>query len=83
VRFKHVDGHVGYPEGAPYDGIMVTASATHVPEALKQQLKVGGRMVLPVGTDNQWLYVIDRDETGFTEKRCAGVHFVPLLPGLA
>jgi protein-L-isoaspartate(D-aspartate) O-methyltransferase len=83
VRFKHVDGHVGYPEGAPYDGIMVTASATHVPEALKQQLAVGGRMVLPVGTDNQWLYVIDRDEKGFTEKRCAGVHFVPLLPGLA
>ena len=83
VRFKHVDGHEGYPEGAPYDGILMTASATHVPEALKQQLAVGGRMVLPVGTDEQWLHVIDRGEKGFTEKRHAGVHFVPLLPGLA
>ena len=83
VRFKHVDGHEGYPEGAPYDGILMAASATHVPEALKEQLAVGGRMVLPVGTEQQWLYVIDRDEKGFTEKRHAGVHFVPLLPGLA
>ena len=83
VRYKHVDGHDGYPEGAPYDGILMTASATHVPQALKEQLAVGGRMVLPVGTEQQWLYVIDRDAKGFTEKRHAGVHFVPLLPGLA
>ena len=83
VRYKHVDGHDGYPEGAPYDGILIAASATHVPQALKEQLAVGGRMVLPVGTEQQWLYVIDRDEKGFTEKRHAGVHFVPLLPGLA
>ena len=83
VRYKHVDGHEGYPEGAPYDGILMAASATHVPDALRQQLAVGGRMVLPVGVDDQWLYVIDRDEKGFTEKRCAGVRFVPLLPGLA
>ncbi len=83
VRYKHVDGHEGYPEGAPYDGILMAASATHVPDALKQQLAVGGRMVLPVGTEQQWLYVIDRDEKGFHEKRHEGVHFVPLLPGLA
>jgi protein-L-isoaspartate(D-aspartate) O-methyltransferase len=83
VRFKHVDGHGGYPEGAPYDGILMAASATHVPEALKQQLAVGGRMVLPVGTDDQWLYVIDRNASGFTERRCAAVRFVPLVPGLS
>ena len=83
VRYKHADGHGGYPEGGPYDGILMAASATHVPDALKQQLAVGGRMVLPVGTDEQWLHVIDRGEKGFTEKRHAGVHFVPLLPGLA
>jgi protein-L-isoaspartate(D-aspartate) O-methyltransferase len=83
VRYKHVDGHGGYPEGAPYDGILMAASATHVPDALKQQLAVGGRMVLPVGTDDQWLYVIDRNESGFTERRCAAVRFVPLVPGLA
>ena len=83
VRYKHVDGHDGYPEAAPYDGILMAASATHVPDALKRQLAVGGRMVLPVGTDDQWLYVIDRNESGFTERRCAAVRFVPLVPGLA
>jgi protein-L-isoaspartate(D-aspartate) O-methyltransferase len=83
IRYKHVDGHAGYGEGAPYDGILMAASATHVPDALKQQLAVGGRMVLPVGTDDQWLYVIDRTENGFTERRCAAVRFVPLVPGLA
>lgn len=83
IRYKHADGHGGYPEGAPYDGILMAASATHVPEALKQQLAVGGRMVLPVGTDDQWLYVVDRRESGFVEQKRAAVHFVPLLPGLA
>ena len=82
VRYKHTDGHAGYPEGAPYDGIMVTASASHIPDALKQQLAVGGRMVLPVGVDDQWLYVVDRTASGFTEKRCAAVRFVPLIAGL-
>jgi protein-L-isoaspartate(D-aspartate) O-methyltransferase len=83
VRYKHVDGHAGYPEGGPYDGILMAASATHVPEALKQQLAVGGRMVLPVGTDDQWLYVVDRKPGGFEERKCAAVRFVPLLPGIA
>ena len=83
VRFKHVDGHGGYPEAAPYDGILMAASASHVPLALKEQLAVGGRMVLPVGTDDQWLYVIDRNEKGFTEQKREAVRFVPLVPGLA
>jgi len=83
VRYKHADGHAGYPEGAPYDGILMAASATHVPEALKQQLAVGGRMVLPVGVEDQWLYVVDRKEDGFVEQRREPVRFVPLLPGLA
>ncbi len=83
VRYKHVDGHSGYPEGGPYDGILMAASATHVPEALKEQLAPGGRMVLPVGIDDQWLYVIDRTASGFTERRCAAVRFVPLMTGIA
>jgi protein-L-isoaspartate(D-aspartate) O-methyltransferase len=83
VRYKHADGHAGYPEGAPYDGILMAASATHVPQALKEQLAVGGRMVLPVGIDDQWLYVVDRSENGFVEQKRAAVRFVPLLPGLA
>ncbi len=83
VRYKHEDGHGGYPEGAPYDGILMAASAASVPEALKRQLAIGGRMVLPVGVEDQWLFVIDRTQEGFTEKRCAAVRFVPLMPGLA
>lgn len=83
VRYKHADGHAGYAEGGPYDGILMAASATHVPEALKQQLAVGGRMVLPVGTEDQWLYVVDRKESGFVEQKRDAVRFVPLLPGLA
>ncbi|MGE5097080.1 MAG: protein-L-isoaspartate(D-aspartate) O-methyltransferase [Betaproteobacteria bacterium] len=83
VRYKHADGHAGYPEGAPYDGILMAASATHVPEALKQQLAVGGRMVLPVGTGDQWLYTVDRTANGFVEQKRMAVRFVPLLPGTA
>ena len=83
VRYKHADGHLGYPEAAPYDGILMAASATHIPESLKQQLAVGGRMVLPVGVEDQWLYVVDRNPSGFTERRCAAVRFVPLVSGLA
>ena len=83
IRYKHADGHAGYAEGGPYDGILMAASATHVPDALKQQLAVGGRMVLPVGTEDQWLYVVDRKENGFVEQKRDAVRFVPLLPGLA
>ena len=83
VRYKHADGHLGYVEGGPYDGILMAASATHIPGPLKQQLAVGGRMVLPVGTEDQWLWVVDRTEKGFVEQRREAVRFVPLLPGLA
>ena len=83
IRFKHADGHAGYAEGAPYDGILMAASATHVPPELKEQLAVGGRMVLPVGTEDQWLYTVDRTDKGFIEQKRDAVRFVPLLPGLA
>jgi protein-L-isoaspartate(D-aspartate) O-methyltransferase len=83
VRFKHVDGHGGYPEAAPYDGMLVTACASHIPQALKEQLAVGGRMVIPVGIEDQWLYVVDRNEAGYTETKREAVRFVPLMPGTA
>ena len=83
VRFKHVDGHGGYPEAAPYDGMLVAACASHVPPSLKSQLAVGGRMVIPVGIEDQWLYVVDRTESGFTEQKREAVRFVPLMPGTA
>lgn len=83
IIFKHADGHLGYADGGPYQGILSTAASTHVPQALKDQLEVGGRLVLPVGTQEQFLYVIDRTENGFEETRHEEVRFVPLLPGLA
>ncbi|MBI3716609.1 MAG: protein-L-isoaspartate(D-aspartate) O-methyltransferase [Betaproteobacteria bacterium] len=81
IIFKHADGHFGYADGGPYDAILMTAAATHVPDELRQQLAVGGRMVLPVGVDQQKLMVIDRTADGFEEKTVHEVRFVPLLPG--
>lgn len=83
IRFKHADGHIGIPEAAPFDAIMVTAAATHVPDALKHQLAVGGRMVVPMGTNEQHLCLIERTRTGFAETRLDAVNFVPLLSGLS
>lgn len=84
IIFKHADGHFGYANGAPYDGIIMTAAATYVPEELKQQLAIDGRLVLPVGKDSesQKLMVIDRTAEGFTEKVVHDVRFVPLVPGI-
>ena len=84
IIFKHADGDFGYADGAPYDGIIMTAAATYVPIELKQQLAVGGRMVLPVGKDSesQKLTVIDRTAEGFSEKVVHDVRFVPLVPGI-
>ncbi len=82
VIFKHADGHFGYAEGGPYDGIIMTAAASHVPQELTQQLAVGGRMVLPVGVESQALYVIDRTETAFEQKVVHNVRFVPLVSGI-
>ena len=83
IIFKHADGHFGYPDGGPYEAILSAAASTHVPEALKQQLEIGGRLVLPVGTQDQYLIVIDRTSEGFEETRHEAVRFVPLLSGLA
>ena len=84
IIFKHADGHFGYAGGGPYDGIIMTAAATYVPDELKQQLAIGGRLVLPVGKDSesQKLMVIDRTAEGYTEKVVHDVRFVPLVPGI-
>jgi len=82
IRLKHADGHLGIPEAAPFDAILVTAAATHVPDALKAQLAVGGRMVVPMGTRDQHLCVIERTARGYTESKLDEVKFVPMLSGL-
>ncbi len=82
IIFKHADGHFGYAEAGPYDGIIMTAAASHVPQELTAQLAVGGRLILPVGVDTQQLYVIDRNENEFVQRIVHNVRFVPLVPGI-
>ncbi|MDE1989672.1 MAG: protein-L-isoaspartate(D-aspartate) O-methyltransferase [Betaproteobacteria bacterium] len=83
LRLKHTDGTLGLPEAAPYDGIIVAAAATTIPEALLQQLAPGGRLVIPVGTHEQQLVVVEHGETGFVETIIEPARFVPLLEDTA
>ena len=83
VHLRHGDGHAGMPQLAPFDAIVMTAAASHAPAALLDQLGVGGRMILPMTVrSEQHLYVIERSEKGFSERRLDPVVFVPLLPGV-
>ncbi len=82
VRLKHGDGQLGLPEGAPYDSIIVAAAGIGIPPALLAQLAQGGRLVLPVGAQEQYLSLIERTPQGFTETRLDMVRFVPLLSGI-
>jgi protein-L-isoaspartate(D-aspartate) O-methyltransferase len=78
------DGYQGWPEHAPYDGVIVTAAATHIPAALVEQLKPGGRMAIPVGLpySHQELMLVRKDEQGKTlTESVLGVAFVPLVDG--
>lgn len=81
VHTRLGDGYQGWPEHAPFDAIVVTAAPPSVPDALKQQLKVNGRLVVPVGVDDQELLVVRRTATGFTEQRLMPVRFVPMVHG--
>jgi protein-L-isoaspartate(D-aspartate) O-methyltransferase len=78
VKTRVGDGYLGWPEAAPFDAIIVTAAPARVPEPLKQQLKVGGRLVLPVGKVDQELEVIARMAVGFSEESVIPVRFVPM-----
>ncbi len=84
-HFFYGDGYLGLPTYGPFDKIIVTAGASFVPEPLKQQLKIGGILVIPVGNDNlQIMKIITRiSETEFTEVDKGGFVFVPLLKGLS
>ncbi len=83
VRVKYGDGNMGWPQYAPFDGIIVSAAPTGVPEILPEQLAMNGRMVIPVGSlGKQQLLLITRRETGFEEERLDMVSFVPMLEGI-
>jgi protein-L-isoaspartate(D-aspartate) O-methyltransferase len=78
VHARTGDGYGGWPEAAPFDAILVTAAPRSVPLPLKQQLKIGGRLVLPVGTYDQELRVITRTAQGWDERGVIPVLFVPM-----
>ena len=82
VRQRHTNGYNGWSDEAPFDGIIVTAAGREIPPALIEQLKPGGRLVIPVGSrwGYQSLMLVTRDEEGEVhEKEVLGVAFVPLV----
>jgi protein-L-isoaspartate(D-aspartate) O-methyltransferase len=84
VEVRIGDGYAGWPEKAPFDGIVVTAAAPRIPPALVAQLKTGGRMVIPVGGDGFIQYLklaTKRADGGIDEREVIPVRFVPLVPG--
>ena len=82
VRLKYADGQQGIPEAAPFDTIIVAAAAQGVPPLLLQQLALGGRMLLPLGSASQQLVLIEKRAEGYVESRLDDVRFVPLLSGV-
>lgn len=72
------DGYRGWPEKAPFDAIMVTAAPPAIPRPLIKQLKIGGRLIIPVGDYTQELIVLTRKPKGIEKKRVIGVRFVPM-----
>jgi len=78
VHVRAGDGYQGWPEEAPFDSILVTAAPNHVPQPLIDQLKVGGRLVIPVGDYYQQLRVITRTPTGVRDEPVFDVRFVPM-----
>jgi len=83
VRLRHGDGALGWPEYAPYDGIIVTAAPAGIPRVLVNQLTMGGCMVLPIGRSEQQVLVrVLRTESGYVHEILEPVTFVPLLGGI-
>ena len=82
VEVRHADGSGGWPAGAPFDAILVAASGPRVPEALRAQLAVGGRLVMPVGSSTwsqRLVRLTRRSSDAFDEEDLGGVVFVPLV----
>ena len=82
VQMRHGDGYDGWASQAPFDGILSAAAPENVPVLLLDQLAPGGRLVMPVGGQDQTLVVIERTENGFERRDVEPVRFVPLVPGI-
>jgi len=82
VRLKHGDGNLGLPGAAPFDSIILAAASARLPPALLQQLAPGGRMILPFGSSEQVLRLVERTRSGYSETTLDAVRFVPMLMGV-
>jgi len=83
VKFQLADGNWGWKEEGPFDAILSAAAPDHIPVELAEQLKLGGRLILPVGDDmKQDLILVTRDEDGFKKQVLEPVMFVPMLSGI-
>ena len=82
VSFRYSDGGYGWPDKAPFDGILSAASPAEIPQELLDQLAVGGTLVTPVGDNHQELVVVKRTNDGFERQKVADVCFVPLRSGV-
>jgi len=83
MRYKNIhcicaNGYEGWNEHAPYDAIIVTAAPGYIPKKLVEQLKIGGRMVIPVGRGSQYLILITKTKTGMEKENLLPVRFVPM-----
>ena len=78
VHVRAGDGYQGWPEEAPFDAVIVTAAAPTIPAPLKQQLRDGGRLIVPVGEEWQELVLVTRRGERFEERRVLPVRFVPM-----
>ncbi len=81
IQMRHGDGWQGWSSKSPFDGIIVTAAAQSIPQALLDQLADGGVLIIPVGTERQALHVVRRFGDSYEQKQLGDVKFVPLVPG--
>ncbi|MBX3628967.1 MAG: protein-L-isoaspartate(D-aspartate) O-methyltransferase [Nitrosomonas sp.] len=82
IHLKHADGLLGLPDAGQFDGIIMTAVTTHIPDVLLEQLAVGGRIVFPRGSQKQNLCIIERNSQGYAERILEEVNFVPIISGV-
>lgn len=82
VHLRYSDGTMGWPDKAPFDGILAAAAPAEIPQELLQQLAIGGTLVIPVGEANQTLHVIRRTDDGFEREIIEDVNFVPFRTGI-
>lgn len=78
IRVRSGDGYKGWPEHAPFDAVIVTAAPNHIPQPLIDQLRIGGRMIIPVGDIIQELILIEKTKEGVVKKNVLPVRFVPM-----